>query len=269
MHNTDWTSSSTTDIGTVRKINEDNFLDAQQVAMWCVADGMGGHDKGDVASQMIVDYLECLAKPELFPLRVVQIKERLEAVNERLLAIADSMPESAVIGSTVVTLIFDKYDAHCIWAGDSRIYRLRDNQLKRLTRDHSQVEDMIDAGVLTPAEAETHPSANVITRAVGAAELLELDVASFSLKKDDIFLLCSDGLNKVMSDAEIADALRTYSLDTVADTLIKTALERKARDNVTVVVVKNQVLHVNLLDEQDMLDNTLPLDLDETLPLRR
>jgi serine/threonine protein phosphatase PrpC len=272
MHEADWSSIGTTDIGTVRKVNEDNYLDAPEAGMWCVADGMGGHDKGDVASQMIVDYLEVLAKPEFYPLRVVQIKERLDAVNDRLIAIANEMPESSVIGSTVVILIFDEHDAHCIWAGDSRIYRMRDNQFIRLTRDHSQVEEMVEAGLLSADEAEKHPAANVITRAVGAAVTLDLEVASYPLKEGDKFLLCSDGLNKVMSDDEIANVLRMSSLDDVPDSLIKTSLERMARDNVTVVAVSNQTVPENEFFGQDMLECTLPLvpvDMDATLPLKR
>jgi len=270
MHDTDWTSASITDIGTVRKVNEDNFLDAPQVALWCVADGMGGHDKGDVASQMIVDYLECLNKPEFYPLRVVQIKERLDAVNERLIAMADTMPESSVIGSTVAVLLFDENDAHCIWAGDSRIYRLRNNQLIRLTRDHSQVEDMVAAGLLSADEAKTHHAANVITRAIGAVDNVELEVASYPLKEGDRFLLCSDGLNKVMSDTEIANSLKTLPLNELPNKLIRTALGRMARDNVTVVVVNNKTVPENDSIGQDMLECTLPFepDLDATLPLK-
>jgi serine/threonine protein phosphatase PrpC len=265
MLNNDWVSVAHTDIGTVRKVNEDDFLDAPQAGMWCVADGMGGHAKGDVASRMIVDHLDNLnAQTSLHP-TPEQVKHSLLQVNNSLLELAMALPESAVIGSTVVVLLFDQQNAHCIWAGDSRIYRLRSGLLTRLTKDHSQVEEMVDAGILTAEQAETHPSANVITRAVGANDHLELDLNTFALQAGDIFLLCSDGLNKVMSDADIADMLRTCPLESVCETLIRTALNRNARDNVTVVAVRYQgtqqspnIVTPELYNEQS-LDDTLPL----------
>ncbi|MDN4502267.1 protein phosphatase 2C domain-containing protein [Alteromonadaceae bacterium BrNp21-10] len=259
-----WVSSARTDIGTVRKINEDDFLDASEVAMWCVADGMGGHQKGDVASRMICDYLKCLATPESYPITPTQVKERINQVNERLIALADTQPESSVIGSTVVVLVFDQQSAHCIWAGDSRIYRLRQNQLTRLTRDHSQVEELVEAGLLSAEDAESHPAANVITRAVGAHEELDLDVISVPLQQGDIFLLCSDGLNKVMNDNEIAEYLISHSLDALPELFIQTALERNARDNVTALTVKYDGVATD-----GIAPNSGSPSLDDTLPLVR
>lgn len=267
MEKSDWTSTATTDIGTVRKVNEDDCLDAPAVAMWCVADGMGGHQKGDVASKMIVDYLNCLNKPELYPLAPQQIMERLRAVNTRLVEMGQMLPESSVIGSTVVVLSFDDKQAHCIWAGDSRIYRLRDGSFTRLTRDHSQVEEMVEAGILSAEEAESHPSANVITRAVGANPIIELDLISTDLIPGDQFLLCSDGLNKVMSDTEIAEMIKACPLSVVTESLIERAIERQARDNVTAIMVDYQGSAEQRLSMNESLLNTIPLD--DTLPLRR
>lgn len=262
MEKIDWESAATTDIGTVRKVNEDSCLEAPEVGMWCVADGMGGHDKGDVASRMIVDYLNCLNTPDHYPLTTDQISERLLSVNSRLVDMAEQLPSPSVVGSTVVVLNFDDNQAHCVWAGDSRIYRLRQNQLVRLTRDHSQVEEMVQAGLLSEEDAESHPSANVITRAVGADDHLDLDTASFPLVPGDLFLLCSDGLNKVMTDDEIAEFLRVCPVNTLPDTLISKSLERQARDNVTVVVVR----YHGPAGKQDTLPQTH--NLDDTLPLR-
>ena len=233
-----WKSVAKTDIGTIRKVNEDGFLDTPDVGMWCVADGMGGHAKGDVASQMIVDSLQHIATTNSYPLSIQQVQHELQQVNNRLVAMASE--KQAVIGSTVVVLVFDQQNAHCIWAGDSRIYRLRNNKLTRLTQDHSQVEEMVQQGLLTPEEAERHPNANVITRAVGASDELDLDVVSDVRLDGDKYFLCSDGLNKVMDDTEIEQLLLNTSLDSIAPLLIHTSLERKARDNVTVVVVDNQ-----------------------------
>ncbi|MFT6898017.1 MAG: serine/threonine protein phosphatase PrpC [Paraglaciecola sp.] len=265
MLNNDWVSIANTDIGTVRKVNEDDFLDAPQAGLWCVADGMGGHEKGDVASRMIVDHLDHLAAQAALPPGTQQVKKSLLQVNKNLFELGMSLPETAVIGSTVVVLLFDQQNAHCIWAGDSRIYRLRQGTFTRLTTDHSQVQEMVDSGILTPEQAEAHPSANVITRAVGASDDLELDQVSCELQSGDIFLLCSDGLNKVMSDDEIADLLRICPLQSVGETLIQTALDRNARDNVTVVAVCYQGAAQKFGSGKLDLDSTLPLD--DTLPL--
>lgn len=267
MDRSDWVSAATTDIGTVRKVNEDDCLEAPEVGMWCVADGMGGHEKGDVASRMIVDYLNCLNSPEFYPLTTLQITERLRSVNTRLVEMGRMLPESSVIGSTVVVLLFDDEQAHCIWAGDSRIYRLRDGSFKQLTRDHSQVEEMVEAGLITAEEAEVHPSANVITRAVGANAHLELDVVSADLKPGDQFLLCSDGLNKVLTDNEIAEMIRVCALNSTTDNLIERALERQARDNVTAILVQFKGGISDHQSNTDPLHSTQPLD--DTLPLRR
>jgi protein phosphatase len=260
-----WKSVSKTDIGTIRKVNEDAYLDSSHVGMWCVADGMGGHAKGDVASQLIVDSLRSIANTNNYPLAIEQIEHELQQVNSRLVYMASE--KKAVIGSTVVVLIFDQQFAHCIWAGDSRIYRIRNNKLKRLTQDHSQVEEMVQEGLLTPEEAEHHPNANVITRAVGASEELDLDVVSDIRLDGDKYFLCSDGLNKVIGDVEIEQLLLNTPLNDIASLLIKTSLERKAKDNVTVVIVDDQQSLVIL----DGNDNT-PLNishLDDTLPLIR
>jgi len=258
-----WKSSSKTDIGTVRKVNEDSFLDAPNVQLWCVADGMGGHAKGDLASQMIVKSLDNLAKTKRYPLTVQQVNHCLQEVNSTLVEMADA--QQSVIGSTVVVLLLDEHQAHFIWAGDSRIYRLRNGSLKRVTRDHSQVEDMVQAGLLAPEQAENHPNANVITRAVGASDLLEIEVKSEPVLTGDQFFLCSDGLNKVMEDREIERAMINMPLDTITQSLIATSLERGASDNVTVLAVRN----IATVDTarfkpkpsitQDQLDDTLPL----------
>lgn len=263
MDKNDWVSTATTDIGVIRKVNEDDCLQAPDVAMWCVADGMGGHEKGDVASRMIVDYLNCLNSPDFFPLSTQQITERLLAVNARLVEMGRALPDSSVIGSTVVVLLFEENKAHCIWAGDSRIYRLRAGEFQQLTRDHSQVEEMVEAGLLSAEAAESHPAANVITRAVGANPELELDILSVDLLDDDIFLLCSDGLNKVMSNDEIAQMIQICPLASVTDTLIASALDRQARDNVTAVMVQ----YKGSTELSEPLQQTYPLD--DTLPLRR
>jgi serine/threonine protein phosphatase Stp1 len=144
-----------------------------------------------------------------------------------------------VIASTVVVLIARHGHFACLWAGDSRAYLLRDGALARVTRDHSLVQELVDGGQITDAEAEHHPRANVITRAVGAeADMVELDKVTGRLTGGDRFLLCSDGLSKELSDPEMADILRADGPETAAERLVEAALARHARDNVTAVVLE-------------------------------
>ncbi len=231
-----WTSASRTHVGMVRKINEDACLDIPERGLWAVADGMGGHEAGDLASRMIVEALGLLPLDDV--LTVATVENTLRQVNDQLRQEAAKRYGRGTIGSTVVVLLVNADRATIMWVGDSRVYRFRDDQLEKMTRDHSHVQDLVDQGLLSAAEAERHPMANVITRAVGAAEDLEIDQLEFPLRSGDMFLLCSDGLTKTISDAEIAQLLSHGDSLDVVKTLIHTALVRNANDNVTTVVVK-------------------------------
>ncbi|WP_395344144.1 PP2C family protein-serine/threonine phosphatase [Ningiella sp. W23] len=261
MNSSRWMCVAKTDVGTVRKVNEDNYLDCCSAGLWCVADGMGGHARGDVASQLIIEGLSKLidaSKSESkSPLNLQQISECIQSVNSVLIQL--SKRHDSIVGSTVAILFIQGAKVYCIWAGDSRIYRLRDRYIFRMTRDHSQVEDMVDAGLISASEAEHHPKANIITRAVGAHEELKLEIASFDLDDDDRFLVCSDGLNKVMSDQELESFILEHPFADAADALIDIANKRNARDNVTAILVQNETF------DETLLNNTLPLD--STLPL--
>lgn len=260
MNRTTWTSVAATNIGTVRKVNEDHYLQAPDSTVWCVADGMGGHARGDVASQMITQQLQRLIDQcDNTPL-VPQIISCIQTVNNHLVTLSQAY--NSIIGSTVAVLLFENQKAHCIWAGDSRIYRLRNNQLQRITRDHSQVEDMIDEGLIKPEEAESHPNSNIITRAVGASSQLELEIKTYELELSDKFILCSDGLNNVLSDDELKQSVLSTPLDLVTASLIETALARQARDNITVLVIENE----NAKGDKETSQHALLLDM--TLPLQ-
>lgn len=253
-----WSSVAKTDIGTVRKVNEDEFFDDASALIWCVADGMGGHERGDLASQLITQELANLVQHSHHQLTVQDVVECVKLANGKLVAI--SVEKGAIVGSTVAILLLDKAQAHCIWAGDSRVYRLRNKRLQRLTRDHSQVEDMVDAGLIKPEEAESHPKANVITRAVGASHELELECKSFDLLPNDRFLLCSDGLNKVVNDAELEYLMLHTAPEGLANELISKALSRGARDNVTIIAVHNPGSIGGDMYHTLPLDSTLPLN---------
>ena len=224
--------------GTVRDHNEDIYVNRPDLGLWAVADGAGGHDAGEVASGLIATALDSIP-PEL------SAEETLTQVRMRMAATHAALRERAarqghgVIASTVVVLIARHGHFACLWAGDSRAYLLRDGALARVTRDHSLVQELVDCGEITDAEAENHPRANVITRAVGSeADMVELDKVTDRLADGDRFLLCSDGLSKELSDAEMLEILRADGPELAAERLVQAALARKARDNVTVVVLE-------------------------------
>lgn len=232
-------SASLSDPGMVRTVNEDACLELSSVGLWVVADGMGGHQAGDVASRMIVESLGAVPMGHGCMSELVDdVESRLTGVHQRLLEIASSSGQPMTIGSTVAALLSFRRQAVCLWAGDSRVYRHRDGQFEQLTRDHSEVEELVAAGQVLPEDAETHPSANVITRAVGAGDELELEMKYQELRDKDRYLLCSDGLYKELADHEIAALLPQGEVTEACGRLVELARSRGARDNVTVVVIQ-------------------------------
>jgi len=233
------TSTSRTDVGKVRQHNEDACLDRPDLGLWVVADGMGGHSAGDLASGMIVEELGRLQPAPSLSHFLDQVETVLETVNRDLRRLAASR-EAATIGSTVAALLVRGQHAICVWAGDSRVYRLRAGELEQVTQDHALVADLVDRGVLTAAQAANHPQSNLVTRAVGAGEALKLDCEIVTLRPGDRFILCSDGLDKEVDDREVRDAAARAGDENLADTLVELALSRGSRDNVTVIVVDVQ-----------------------------
>ncbi|MEO7786848.1 MAG: protein phosphatase 2C domain-containing protein [Sphingomicrobium sp.] len=228
---------SRTDVGLRRKINEDALLVRTPRGLWAVADGMGGHDAGEVASAMVTEALAKLHPVENIDHYVAEAVAALGEVNTALIALAGGDGGGRTIGSTVVGLAIRGREYRCFWAGDSRAYRLRGGGLVQLSRDHSLVQDLVDTGMITPAEALHHPNANVITRAVGVKEGLEVDIASGDVRPGDLFLLASDGLTRVVEDAEIAAELTRAPPAEAANRLVAMVLARGAPDNVTLVIV--------------------------------
>ncbi len=229
-------SVSRTHVGLRRKVNEDSMLVRDDCGLWVVADGMGGHEAGDVASAKIVEALGRIEANGGVDQLVDEAIAALKIVNRELIELAGSDDAQRSIGSTVVGLAIADGQFRCFWAGDSRAYRLRDDQIVQLTRDHSVVQDLVDAGILRPDEAEGHPNSNIITRAVGVAPDLRVDTVSGDVQAGDRFLLASDGLTRMVDDGELARELTSTSAATAADKLIETVLERGAPDNVTLVI---------------------------------
>ena len=235
-----WTSAACTHIGNVRTHNEDAYLAQPERGIWAVADGMGGHAQGDVASREVVDSLRALGdEPEIAELTNAAATA-LDRVNASLRQRAASQTiEGGVIGSTVVALLARGRRVACVWAGDSRIYLYRDGELRALTRDHSLVEELVLRGELSPEHALAHPEANALTRAVGGDDRLEVDEVCVDAHAGDLFLLCSDGLTKELPNGEIAAVLKAASdLREACEALVQGALVRGGRDNVTVVLAR-------------------------------
>jgi protein phosphatase/serine/threonine-protein phosphatase Stp1 len=226
-------SWAATHVGTVRTHNEDALVDRPDLGLWAVADGVGGHARGDVAARMVVEALESIPPDLPAGEALAQVRQKIAETHEALRVSQDESHE--ISASTVVVLIARDEHYACLWAGDSRGYLLREGRLEQLTRDHSVVQELIDAGAITRDEADNHPSANVITRAVGSEGELDLDKVSSRLLPGDRFLLCSDGLCKTVPEGVLAELLAA-SLPT--DRLIDAALAHQARDNVTAVAVE-------------------------------
>jgi serine/threonine protein phosphatase PrpC len=232
-----WISSAASDVGKVRTLNEDAFLERPDLGLWAIADGMGGHDAGDLASRRVVEALAAISTVKHLGTAVEEARYRLSAVNQSLRAEARERGE-LLIGTTVAALITVERHAAVLWAGDSRIYLYRGSSLYRLTRDHSQVEELIASGQLAPEDAENHPIGNVITRAVGGADEITLDAQIQEVKEGDICLLCSDGLTKELKDKEIAAILGRRDPNLSAQSLVNLACDRGGRDNVTAILVQ-------------------------------
>ena len=243
-------SAARTHVGKVRKLNEDNFCDRLDVGLWCVADGMGGHQAGEVESGLIV---EALGEVDDFSSGYAfldDVRDSIQRVNRTLIARAAVMAPGSVIGSTVVVLLAFEGHYACLWAGDSRIYLHRAGRLEQITRDHSRLQELIDSGSLSRAEAKSYARSNIITRAVGVTDRLALDMQQGPLEPGDVFLLCSDGLTGALDDREIAEVLADPSLDAAADALIARTLDQGARDNVTVVLARCSANPDHTLDQR-------------------
>jgi serine/threonine-protein phosphatase Stp1 len=221
--------------GLVRSANEDAMLDRGEFGLWVVADGMGGHENGRWASSSVVASLAGVALQGELAGDTDRIAGAIHAANEAIFATAEAAGKR--MGSTVVALHICGQRFQCYWAGDSRIYLLRAGQLVQLTRDHTQVEEMVERGMLTRADAWRHPMSHVLSRAIGVEPDLRLDALADTVEPRDIFLLCSDGLTGLVSDAEITERLAGFSPQTACNRLLELVLSRGGSDNVTLVAV--------------------------------
>ncbi len=221
--------------GYVRKSNEDAILTDPTGALWAVADGMGGYGHGDVASDLVIEQLALLPHA---PISCPHLVGALQAANSAIRRWAASA-NVAQMGATVVAALVDGGAVTIAWVGDSRAYCLRGGELSQLTRDHSVVQELLDNGQLTPAAVRQHPQAHVVTRAIGAADRLDVETAEVALEPGDVLILCSDGLTDCVAEAEIISCMKAVSTPEAAcRRLVAAALDHGAPDNVSVIVVR-------------------------------
>ncbi len=226
-------SAGSTHPGRQRQENQDAFLANPESRIWVVADGMGGHSDGRVASGMVRDALGAIGPQANLAAGVSTVKAALGEVNSYLHSMSLRQVDPVVSGTTVVAVLMDGAHGVCLWSGDSRLYRLRGEELKQLSVDHSDDEEKIDANGLVRRS-------NVITRAIGGRDDLELEQLSFDVRVGDRLLLCSDGLYRELSDEKIRELLSSGDAIATVDSMIKQVLRGDAADNVTVVVIDAQ-----------------------------
>lgn len=224
-----------TDVGKVRANNQDAPIVSEKLRLYGVADGMGGHKGGEVASTSARDDL--LRELEGKTPSVATLSSAIEEVNRQIYHQQEHDDALTGMGTTLSVLWMSDNFVYIGHVGDSRVYLLRDGEFKQMTLDHSLVEQLVREGVLTEEEAQNHPMRNIITRAIGTDESVEVDVVVEERRKGDLWLACSDGLHGLVDDRQMRDALRQYAPEKAADVLLKAALDAGGRDNVTLVIV--------------------------------
>ncbi len=246
-------SCGITDVGMKRTNNEDNYLINDELNLFVVCDGMGGHVGGEYASAIAVNTVEeVLSSIEIDPdLRVTEvdldnpvelqrekIRYAIRLAGKRIYEKAMAEPEYKGMGTTAVVLLVDSGNAFLAHVGDSRVYLVREGRIEQLTEDHSLVNEKVRAGVLSAEEAKTHRLRNIITRSLGYTEDVEIDTQVRAVRRGDRFVLCSDGLSNLVQAAEIGESVQRNGPQAASRELVGMACDRGGDDNVTVVVVK-------------------------------
>lgn len=228
-------SWSRTHEGRVRSHNEDSYVARDDEGLWAVADGMGGHEGGEWASGRIVRELGRLQTDKGFEASCEAAKQAILAANRQILA--EGKKRGKRMGSTLVMLIVEGPRYAILWAGDSRAYLMRGGKLVQLSRDHTQVQEMVARGLMTAQQALGHPMGHILSRAVGVQKDIEIDRADGEVQSGDIFLLCSDGLHGVVDDEEISAHFAREAPERALDQLVELTLANGAPDNVTGIAV--------------------------------
>ena len=234
------TAALRTDIGRVRKQNEDAAWLDEKLGIYVVADGMGGHLAGEVASAMAIDAIQNMARTHDIA-SISVLREAVCAAHEAISARAQENSTCSGMGTTISAMWRGGRYMYIAHVGDSRIYRFRRGNLEQITQDHSLVEELVRAGIITREEARNHPRRNIITRALGTPGENAPDLLAADMENGDLWLLCTDGLSSMISDEEILRVLSCGdSLESMADTLLKMALAAGGRDNVTLILCRSE-----------------------------
>jgi protein phosphatase len=243
--------SERTDVGMIRRQNEDGVYTAPALGLVILADGMGGHSAGEVASSLAIsvvagEFRQWLESGRKGALRSTPLErgsavlvDAIEKANETIYSLSKKQSSYAGMGTTLVAAWFAENTVTVAHAGDSRLYRLRDGRFEQLTRDHSMLQEQIDAGILSPADARESLVRNLITRAVGIASELEVEVQQYEVEDDDLYLLCSDGMTDMAEDEEIGQLLKNQpDLEKATVSLVELANRLGGRDNTSVILVR-------------------------------
>jgi serine/threonine protein phosphatase PrpC len=233
-------SHGVTDVGHVRSKNEDSILVNEDENVWIIADGMGGHHAGDFASQTITNNLSLFKQHASLDDSILLLEENLLNSNSIIRKKAYKLGRNATIGSTVVCVYIWKNLLFTFWAGDSRLYRYRDTNLERLTEDHSYVEELVRMGKIEARDAEDHPAANVVLKAVGIDDNLCMDFEYFDLQDGDIYIICSDGLYKDLAESKIEPIIESNFEDMteLSQALLASSLAAGGTDNTSIITMK-------------------------------
>ena len=223
--------------GLIRRRNEDRYLVQPSTGVFAVADGMGGHEDGQFASATVIECLLSIGVPASAPDLLARFEDRVSQANARLKQTARER-NASIIGATIAALLtFERYYA-CVWSGDSRVYLLRAGTLVQVSRDHSEAQELVNSGALTPEEARGWPGGRSLTRAIGVHDDAELEIEHGKLELGDRFVICSDGLTVHVDNREIQEIASRRLPQQACDELVALALKRGGTDNVTVIVMR-------------------------------
>lgn len=234
--------SSATSIGKIRAVNEDSFFVSEignsGALLAVVADGMGGHNAGEVASAETVNTLKDSIVETDIPTKKLLL-QAIDCANNSVYKMSKQTPTLHGMGTTVTACVIENDKVTAAQVGDSRLYLIRDGKITQITKDHSLVEMLLESGEITKEDAKHHPQKNVITRAIGINNSVETDIYEFLLKKEDILLLCSDGLVNMVEDEKILSIITSSEdFSALSDALVKEAEAAGGHDNITVVLIK-------------------------------
>jgi len=233
-------SHGVTHTGHVRSKNEDSILVHADEHVWIVADGMGGHHAGDFASQTITNNISLFKEHPSLDDSILLLEENILNSNSIIRKKSFKLGRNATIGSTVVCIYIWQNLLFTFWAGDSRLYRYRDDKLERLTEDHSYVEELVRMGKIEARDAEEHPAANVVLKAVGIDDRLTMDFEYFEIRENDIYIICSDGLYKDLDEGNIAPIIGANSEDMIklSEELLSSSLDAGGTDNTSIITLR-------------------------------